>query len=128
MRRLTIFALAATLLFTLGLTAGVAEAFPEEGSVGQPAPDDLEGTITRVQFMDRSDDLGEGWYTIMPYRGDFGGDPYLDDGWIINVDLNKEGMAGLYIIVHESDPRWSEDLEPIWGSWAIFKAVSAGRP
>lgn len=111
------------LVFVLGLMAGTAGAFPEEGTVGQPEPEDLEGTITRVEFMERED----GWHTIMPYRGDFGGDPYLEDGWILNVNLNKDGMAGLYIIVHESDPRWSEDLETIWGSWAIFQEVEAGR-
>ncbi len=110
------------MVFSFGLMAETF-AFPEEGTVGQPVPEDLEGTITRVEFMERED----GWYTIMPYRGDFGGDPYLEDGWIMNVNLNKDGMAGLYIIVHESDPRYSKDLEPIWGSWAIFQEVSAGR-
>ncbi len=122
-----IIALVAALVMVMGV-ASVALAFPEEGSVGQPPPEDLEGTVTRVHFVDRSDDLGEGWYTIMPFRGDFGGTPFLADGWMMNVNLHKDGMAGLYIIVHESDPRWSEDLEPIWGSWAIFLEIEAGRP
>ena len=95
------------MVFVLGLMSGVAGAFPEDGSVGQPFDEEtLEGIgalsdVTRVHFCECDD----GWYLIMPFRGDFGGGPYLDDGWVINVWTDREGNAWVYIFVHESDPR-----------------------
>ena len=121
-----LLAMAAATLMVLTTVGGVVGAFPEDGTVGQPVPEDLEGTVTRVQFDEIVVD-GTTWYLVMPYRGDFGGDPYLDDGWIMNVYTDREGNFALYVMVHEDDPRWSEDLEPLWGSWAMYQEVFAGK-
>lgn len=117
-----------TVALVFGLMPGLLWAFPEDGKVGQnvdePHPD---GTVTRVEF-DEIEIGGTTWYLVMPYRGDFGGDPYLNDGWVMNIYTDRQGNFVLYVMVHESDPRWSDDLEPMWGSWAMFQEVEAGRP
>jgi hypothetical protein len=43
------------------------------------------------------------------FRGDFGGDPYLDNGWITNNIVGDDGSAAVYLFVHETDPRYSGD-------------------
>lgn len=43
----------------------------------------------------------------MLFCGDFGGDPYLDDGWIINIWINRQGNTWVYIFVHEINPRYT---------------------
>lgn len=67
------------------------------------------------------------------YRGDFGDDPFLDDGWIHN-NITCDGYAfdGAQVYnstyVHETDPRYSEDLEPTFGgTWGIFRDVVGGE-
>lgn len=57
------------------------------------------------------------------YRGRFGGDPFLERGWVRN-DIRCEGVddgrhARLY--VHESDDRFSGEREPVWGDWEILE-------
>jgi hypothetical protein len=100
----------------------MAHGFPAQGKVGQdtsvPHPD---YPVTRVEFREDG-----GWYLIMPYRGSFGGDPYLDDGWIINVWTDRQGQCWLYILVHDSDPRADHSSASVWGTWNWFLGVGAG--
>ncbi|MFW6109883.1 MAG: hypothetical protein ACOC6Q_00420 [Patescibacteria group bacterium] len=110
-------------MFGLASVAGDVYAFPESGKVGQNVDEDHpEGTVTRVEFQEEDD----GWYLIMPYRGDFDGDPYLDDGWIINVWTDREGNAWVYMFVHDTDPRFTGE-NPIWGSWDWFLGTGGGK-
>jgi len=125
MKKVLIASIVLAMVFSFGLMTETF-AFPEDGKVGQP--EDHDGTVTRVEFYEDHSQAPEGWYLIMPYRGDFGGTPHLDDGWIINVWTDRDGQATLYIMVHESDPRWSEDLDELWVSWAMFQEVHAGKP
>ena len=47
----------------------------------------------------------------MQYRGDFGGTPFLDNGWIKNVYHNADGTTETYLIVHKTDPRYTGSEE-----------------
>lgn len=63
------------------------------------------------------------------YRGDFGNDPYLDSGWIknnINCSGAEKGSYN-YIIVHETDPRYTGNPEwAIWGNWEYHVLTESG--
>ncbi len=114
-----------TVTVLLSLIPGVLWAFPEDMKVGQNVDEDHpEGAVTRVEFH-TSDD---GWQLIMPYRGDFGGDPYLNDGWVMNIYTHNEykGHVFIYKFVHETDPRHTGD-NPIWGSWDQTLNIEAGQ-
>ena len=54
---------------------------------------------------------------LVQYGGDFGHDPYLDNGWIKNVYFNSDGTTGSYLIVHKT-PRYTRE-NPIWGDWDV---------
>lgn len=61
------------------------------------------------------------------YRGDFGGDPYLDNGWMINNIRCDDGSAYNYLIVHESDPRYTGNPElAVWGTWEYHVLTASG--
>lgn len=65
---------------------------------------------------------------VVNYRGDFGDDPYLDDGWIFNHISCEDGAVFNYLIVHESDPRYTGDPDnAIWGTWEV-KVLTVGGP
>lgn len=58
---------------------------------------------------------------VVNYRGNFGGDPYMDSGWIIN-NIRCHGYDDnnhySYLIVHESDPRYTGNPDwAVWGNW-----------
>lgn len=64
------------------------------------------------------------------YRGDFGGDPFLDDGWIMN-NISCTGYDGnshwTYLIVHQTDPRYTGNPDfAIWGTWEYKVLVGSG--
>lgn len=89
----------------------------------------IQGTVGSVDELDQST-LTVCNYEVI-YRGDFMGDPFLDNGWIRNniscsgyLYENTQTFNTLY--VHETDPRYSEELEPIWGSWGIFVDAVGG--
>ena len=61
--------------------------------------------------------------------GDFGGDPYLNSGQMMNRVICDDGSVTTYHIFHESHPAYDADrLTPIWGSWGYFETTNkAGR-
>lgn len=62
------------------------------------------------------------------YRGTFENDPYQDSGWISNTIRCEGAEAGsfLYLIVHESDPRYTGEGTPIWGEWEYHVNAASG--
>lgn len=120
----TIFIICAVVLM-LSLTTSVAQAFPDDMTVGQKTDEaHPDGTVTRVEFS--TDEHGN--QLIMPYRGDFGGDPYLDDGWVMNIYTHEDfhGYITIYRFVHETDPRYTGE-NPIWGSWDFDLEIHGGQ-
>lgn len=65
---------------------------------------------------------------VVNYRGDFGGDPYLNDGWIMNqIACGDEGHY-TYVIVNEGDPRYRGDPDwAEWGTWEYHVLIIPGE-
>lgn len=104
------------------LAALLALAAPAAASTTVPGHEGRDGTVTGRYVTD----VGDCEVTVI-YRGDFGGDPYLDDGWIQNVGRCADGERYHYLIVHESDPRYDGDpARAIWGTWEIHVLTSGG--
>ena len=83
-----------------------------------------DGRVYTAPGIESIDDLEADTLTVCNYennyRADFGNDPYMDTGWIIN-SINCVGYENghyLYLIVHEDDPRYQGNPDfSIWGSW-----------
>lgn len=79
----------------------------------------VQGTVGSV------DDLDQSTLTVcnyeVNYRADFGNDPFMNEGWIINsikcsgFDDNNHYM---YLIVSQTDPRYTGNPDwAVWGTW-----------
>ena len=85
----------------------------------------VQGTVSSV------DELDQATLTVCDYvnnyRGDFGGDPFMDNGWIqnhIKCSGHDDNNSYNYLIVHESDPRYTGNPDwAIWGTWE-WKALT----
>lgn len=75
--------------------------------------------------VDSIDELDQGTLTVcdykIQYRGTFENDPFLDSGWVKN-NINCKGYDDdgnyNYVIVHETDPRYTgERPETFGGDW-----------
>lgn len=86
------------------------------GTVGSPA--DLDhATLTTCDYQ-------------VNYRGNFGGDPFMNDGWIENwincSGYDDNGTYG-YLIVHQTDPRYRGNPDwAIWGTWEYHALTISG--
>lgn len=58
---------------------------------------------------------------VVNYRGNFENNPFMDSGWIqnhINCSGFDDNNEYNYLIVHQSDPRYTGNPEwSIWGTW-----------
>lgn len=81
------------------------------------------------------DELDESTLTICNYvnnyRATFENDPYMDSGWITN-NINCSGYDDnntyLYLIVHETDPRYTGNPDwAIWGTWEYHVLSESGN-
>ncbi|WP_064094204.1 hypothetical protein [Rossellomorea aquimaris] len=112
------------MLFTMSLMVSGVSA--KSTVVPGQQTDDGSIPVGDVTGMYTQDD-GVYHYKVQ-YRGDFGGDPYLDSGWMINHITNTEtGEKYFYLIVHETDPRYTGEGTPVWGSWEYHLAVSGNQ-
>lgn len=67
---------------------------------------------------------------VVNYRGSFENDPFLDSGWITN-HINCRGYDDNdkynYVIVHETDPRYTGNPDwSIWGTWEFHTLTVSG--
>jgi hypothetical protein len=90
-----------------------------------------DGRVYTSAGITSVDDLDQGTLTVcdyvINYRGNFGGDPYLDSGWIMN-QINCHGFDDnghySYLIVHQSDPRYTGNPAwAVWGTWEYHVLV-----
>jgi hypothetical protein len=117
--RLIIGLLAGTTI-ALG-TATAASASGHDNDV--PGQEGRDGTVTGVYEAEDGDSD-----VRVQYRGDFGEDPGLNDGWIKNVFDNADGTRETYLIVHETDPRYTGNEEnAIWNEWEIAVHTVSGE-
>ncbi|WP_210424053.1 hypothetical protein [Halorussus ruber] len=87
----------------------------------------VQGTVDSVNALDQST-LTTCDYKVQ-YRGKFENDPFLDSGWVKN-NINCKGYDDdgnyNYIIVHETDPRYTGTRPSIWGDWEYHVDVESG--
>jgi hypothetical protein len=88
-----------------------------QSSLGINSIDDLnQNTLTRCDY-------------VINYRADFGNDPFMDSGWIqnhINCYGYDDNNTYNYLIVHESDPRYTGNPEwAIWGNWEYIVSTQS---
>lgn len=67
---------------------------------------------------------------VVNYRADFGDDPFMDTGWIqnhINCAGYDDNNHYNYLIVHESDPRYTGNPDwAIWNTWEYHALTISG--
>ena len=115
-----ILGLLAGTAIALGTMATAASASTNDSEV--PGHEDRTGTVTGVYWAE-----DEGSDVLVQYRGDFEGNAYLDSGWIKNIYHSEDGTIGTYLIVHETDPRYTgNDERAIWGEWEIIVDTVSG--
>ena len=116
MRRL--IALVMALIVVSGATSMAVTA----STTAVPGHQGRTGTVTGHYTTE-----AEGCTYIVNYRGDFGPDPYLDNGWIMNNISCPDGQYH-YLIVHQSDRRYTGNPDwAIWGSWEIIVYTESGE-
>jgi hypothetical protein len=131
--------------------AGTLLALPLAGSASAAI---TEVSRSHDNLTDRTDadgngypDLGEvvtgqEWQTVeyptagstceyfLNYRGEFDNDRYQDSGWIQNVVTctggDYEGGPWTFLIVHESDPRFTGEGTAVWNEWEYHVQVEPG--
>lgn len=85
----------------------------------------VRGNVSSVEELDK-ETLTTCDYQVN-YRGTFDNDPFLNSGWIqnhINCSGFDDNNKYNYLIVHESDPRYTGNPElSIWGNWE-YKALT----
>jgi hypothetical protein len=79
----------------------------------------IQGTVGSVGALDQAT-LTQCDYEVN-YRADFGNDPYMNDGWIIN-NIKCRGFDDNnhyhYLIVSSNDPRYTGNPAwAVWGNW-----------
>ncbi len=89
----------------------------------------VDGTVGSIEELDQAT-LTTCDY-IVNYRADFGNDPYMDAGWILNhITCSGYGDDGTYnyFIVHETDPRYRDNPDwSIWGTWEYHTLTVSGQ-
>lgn len=87
---------------------------------------EVGGTVDSVEDLDQAT-LTTCTYRVH-YRGSFENDRYQDSGWISNNILCKgyEPGAYTYLMVHQSDPRYTGEGTPLWGEWEYHVNAQSG--
>jgi hypothetical protein len=110
---------AAAALSTVAI-ASPAAAYAASTTV--PGQQGRDGAVTGHYVTEQG-----GCTIVVNYRGDFGGDPYLNDGWITNQMTCDDGSTASYLIVHASDKRYTGNPDrAVWGTWEIVKETVSG--
>lgn len=94
--------------------------FPDENWYWDLGDGRVYGTVDSIADLDQ-ERLTVCDYVIN-YRADFGNDPFMDAGWIqnhINCSGYDDNNHYNYLIVHESDPRYTGN--PDWAIWGVWE-------
>lgn len=95
-----------------------------EGSTRAPGHCGRDGMVNGHYALE---DYG-GYDYVVNYRGDFGSDPYLDNGVIFNSISGDPGEHYVYRIVSEDNPAYTGDPDyEVWGTWEYQVLVIAGE-
>lgn len=90
-----------------------------------------EGQTVKGDYTDTYSDADGDCVVRVNYRGTFDNDPYLDSGWIQNhyrcVAPDGSVTTYNYLIVHETDPRYTGNPEwSVWGNWEYAVLTEGG--
>ena len=85
----------------------------------------VQGTVSSVDELDAATLVTCDYENT--YRADFGNDPYMDQGWIINAVTCDDGSHATYLIVSEDDPRYTGSGTSIWGTWEYHVLSLSGE-
>lgn len=120
----TIAATAVVAVAAVGLAANAGAAeYVSDNAVPGHAKQERQGKVA-VHYVEENY-LGSGCDYVVNTLGDFGGDPYLDSGRMMNRIICDDGSVVTYHIVHESHPSYDADrMTPIWGSWGYTETVN----
>lgn len=103
------------------------EYYPQEDWYWDLGDGRIFGTVDSIAELDQ-DRLTVCDY-VVNYRGDFMGDPYQDTGWIqnhINCTGYDDDNHYNYLMVHESDPRYTGEGIPLWDEWEYHVLTISG--
>jgi hypothetical protein len=119
-------AAAVAALSTVGFagTALAADDYVNDYEVPGHAQQQRQGkVVTHAMLEDYYDsDLDKTCDVVMNTVGDFDGDPYMNDGKMMNRYICEDGSVYTYIIFHESHPAYDADrLHGVWGSWGYME-------
>lgn len=132
-RKLGLMLFAVMMVMTLVPAGADAGNGNKPGNNGYDSPTTVPGQRGREGVVTGSYTVVDEECTIhVIYRGDFGGTPYLDNGWIINnancTDADGNTYTEHYLIVHQSDHRYTGNAEwGIWGTWEIVVYTESGE-
>lgn len=89
----------------------------------------VQGTVGSIDELDQTT-LTKCDYKNQ-YRGKYENDPFLDSGWVSNNIVCRgyhydKAQTFKYLIVHETDPRYTGDGTPIWNTWEYHVDVEGG--
>ncbi len=84
-------------------------------SAGITSPADLDpATVVNCDYVNN-------------YRADYGNDPYMNEGWITNNINCDDGTHYKYLIVSQTDPRYTGDPDlAVWGTWEYHVITESG--
>ena len=117
--------IAATAVAGIAIVGFGAGAFAEEGDTyvsKQAVPghqkQERQGDVV-THFTQTAEENGVTYDYVVNTRGDFGGDPYLNSGQMMNRVKGDDGSTTVYIIRHEDFGGQNPNSGYIWGSWTI---------
>ena len=84
------------------------------------------GTVSSVDELDAASLVTCDYQNT--YRADYGNDPYMNEGWITNQINCSDGTHYSYLIVSQSDPRYTGNPDfAVWGTWEYHVLASSGE-
>lgn len=125
------------MLFAVMMVMSLVPAGADAGN-GNGRGNNRDDNSTVVPGQQGRDGVVTGRYTqesggcsyLVIYRGDFGPDPFLDNGWIMNniTCPTENGPATYhYLMVHETDPRFTGDGSfTLWGGTWEYHVLTIG--
>lgn len=85
----------------------------------------IYGTVGSIDELDPETVVA--CYYQVNTRGDFGNDPYMDSGVIMNEIHCSDGTAYTYFIVSQDNPLYTGNPDwAIWGTWEYHVLVESG--
>jgi hypothetical protein len=89
----------------------------------------VQGTVDSIDALD--DDTLTVCEYVVNYRGDFGDDPSLDEGWVhnhITCSGYDDNSTYNFTIVSSTDPRYTGNPEwAEWGTWEYHVYTVSGE-